>query len=51
MCNYTNKYCLCLTTEMSMSVECKNAPDEPSAAVSLPKLAGAGEGKHLTFPL
>jgi len=51
MCNYTNKHCLCLNTEMSMSVDCKNGPDEPSAAVSLPKLADADEGKHHTFPL
>lgn len=51
MCNNTNKHCLCLTTEMSMSVDCKNALYEPSAAVSLPKLADADEGKHHTFPL
>ena len=33
------------TTESSMPVECKNAPDEPSAA-ALPKMVDADEGKH-----
>ena len=33
-----------------MSVECKNAPDKPSAAALL-KMAEADEGKHHTLSL
>ena len=39
-----------LTTERSMSVECKNAADEHSAA-AMPKMVDADEGKHHTLSL
>ena len=48
MCNYTNKHVLSLTPEdldISVSIEYKNGPDEPSAAALL-KMAEADEGKR-----
>ena len=48
MCNLIIKHSY--YTEGSMSVDCKNAPDEPSAA-ALPKMIGADEGKHHTVSL
>ena len=51
MYNYANK--LSLTPEnldSSVSIEYKNAPDEPSAAALL-KMAEADEGKHYTLSL